>query len=75
VAATPWTPTPRCSSTDSSEPAAHNRPHRRTLAADLARVGPVLILVGGGGLVDLDIDEINEMFEKQIDRYVAAATR
>lgn len=44
-----------------------------TAAADLAQVGPVLIVVGGGGLMNLDVDQINDLFKKQVDKYVDAA--
>jgi hypothetical protein len=44
-----------------------------TLAADMAKVGPVLIVVGGGGLMDLNVDQINDLFEKQVEKYLEAA--
>lgn len=43
-----------------------------SLAADMAKVGPVLIVVGGGGVMTTDVDEINDLFEKQVDKYLAA---
>ncbi|SDD75368.1 hypothetical protein [Nocardioides lianchengensis] len=46
-----------------------------TLAADMATAGPVLIVVGGGGLIDLNVDEVNELFAKQVEKYLAAAKR
>jgi len=44
-----------------------------TLAADMAQVGPVLIVVGGGGVTDLNVDQLNELFEKQVEKYLEAA--
>ena len=33
----------------------------------------MLIIVGGGGLTNVDVDVINEFFEKQVEKYVEAA--
>jgi hypothetical protein len=46
-----------------------------TLAADMAKVGPVLIVVGGGGLMNLDVDELNDLFAKQVKEYLDAAKK
>jgi hypothetical protein len=40
---------------------------------NFARVGPVLILVGGGGLANADADEVARLFEKQVKKYLQAA--
>lgn len=38
-----------------------------------ALVGPVLVNTGGGGLVNVDVDEVMSLLEAQVDKYAAAA--
>lgn len=44
-----------------------------TVVANLARVGPVLMVVGGGGVTNTDADEVGRLFVQQVKKYLRAA--
>lgn len=45
-----------------------------TIVQNFVLVGPVMISAGGGGAVDVDVDNILTLLEDQVDRYVDAAS-
>ena len=46
---------------------------RFALTAGMAKAGQAVIIVGGGGPMEIDVDLINEMFEKQVQKYIDRA--